>query len=1028
MGMTAPQHYDHKTRESHWQKQWEEKPLPDGYTVYAWQGNQSRENTYVIDTPPPTVSGHLHMGHIFSYTHADFIARYQRMKGKDVFYPMGFDDNGLPTERLVEKTKKVRATDMSREAFIALCEEVSAEARGEFRALFTSTALSVDWRQEYHTISEHARRVSQASFIDLYNKGQVYRKLQPMLWDPVDQTAIAQAEVEDKEMSGVFCDIYFEVTNADGTPLDEAEFGDRKLKADSDQNAIIWREGRSYIVIGTTRPEMIPACVGIFYHPNDTRYQGLQDKEVLTPLFGVRVPILTDDTVEPDKGTGIMMCCTFGDEADIMKWEKIEKPEGVKEPIEIIDTVGRISFFTTIQGIPEKARLHSNIVLESKEKMKETFSKVLDLWCSEDFNNTFRDSFSKSPYSGIGAYCAANYGRDSFATKSLEALVGEKVSKAREIIIDLLKENNFLVAVCNILHTVKCAERSGAPLEILNTRQWFINVLEHKVALKEKSQQCDWKPEWMAKRIEQWIDGLKWDWCISRQRYYGVPFPLWYFSKKTSPDSFGVPSIPFLAELKHLPVNPLTQRIPHGFTESYGDDQQINKHRFATADKDFIVYDFLQNQEIHIAKGEEVLFSPDPDVMDTTSSLTPQISAWGFGCHPERSEGSHAIDGDSSAMPQNDSGERFHKLFPADLRPQAHEIIRTWAFYTLAKAHLHHDSIPWKHLMISGWCLASDKTKMSKSKGNVVTPAGLLETHSADAVRYWASTSKLGSDTAFSEDVLKIGRKLVNKLWNASKFVLGMMESYPHSNLLPEITSLATQEACEKPAPVQLGLGEGNISNTLDRWMLSRIHHAITESDKCFAEYDYTGARSAIESVFWNDFCDNYLELVKSRAYGNMGEAGRTSAIATLSASLNALLKLFAPFVPHITEELYHLVYSEEAKIHGSIHARGSFPDATAYPHDAAAETAGEAAVAVLELIRKAKSERGVSIKYPIDVAYLTGADASVLEGVIEDVKAAGTVAELYFSVAPTSAHAVLQDEVRGYVLAVNFASEANVV
>ena len=938
--MTTPQHYDHKTRESHWQTQWEEK------RIYAWRGDKPRAETYVIDTPPPTVSGHLHMGHIFSYTHADFIARYQRMKGKDVFYPMGFDDNGLPTERLVEKTKKVRATDMSREAFISLCEEVSAEARKEFRALFTSTALSVDWRQEYHTISKHARRVSQASFIDLYNKGQVYRKLQPMLWDPVDQTAIAQAEVEDKEMSGVFCDIYFEVTNADGTPLNEAEFGDRKLKADSDQNAIIWREGRSYIVIGTTRPEMIPACVGIFFHGEDQRYQGLEDKVAYTPLFGVRVDIHTDDTVEPDKGTGIMMCCTFGDEADIVKWRKYNLPMRV-----ILNKYGKIEFYVFHHG-----------GMLNEERL--THIQFLSIYNNQEVSTH-----------DISILSSKNTKNIDVALKNFDLLKTLKATAAREKMIELLKDSGDLVDTKPITHAVKCAERSGAPLEILPTQQWFVNVLDHKEALKAKSAQCDWKPEWMAKRMEQWIDGLNWDWCISRQRYYGVPFPMWY-SKRAGEE--GTMLLPDIAD---LPVNPMVD-LPKGYSR------------------------------------EEV--EADLDVMDTwaTSSLTPQISAWNTagavipakaGIQPltevldSRLRGNDAVADAVFPTPT----ARSQALFPADLRPQAHEIIRTWAFYTLAKAHLHHDIIPWKNLMISGWCLASDKTKMSKSKGNVVTPAGLLETHSSDAVRYWASTSRLGSDTAFSEDVLKIGRKLVNKLWNASKFVLGMMESGIENRELPD----------------------SNLSRfpILDRWMLSRIHHAITEADTCFAEYDYAGARAAVEDVFWNDFCDNYLELVKARAYGNMGEEGQASAISTLSASLNALLKLFAPFVPHITEELYHLVYAKEAARQGSIHARGNFPKADAYPHDAAAEVSGELAVAVLELIRKAKSERGVSIKYPIDVAYLSGVDGAALEGVMEDIKAAGTVAELHLSVAPAPADAVLQDEARGYTLAVTFAAEASV-
>jgi valyl-tRNA synthetase len=970
--MTFPQNYDHKTRESHWQQEWEERG------IYQWRNDRPRDETYVIDTPPPTVSGLLHMGHVFSYTHADFIARYQRMKGKDVFYPMGFDDNGLPTERLVEKTKKVRATDMSREAFIALCEEVSAEARVEFRSLFSATALSVDWRQEYHTISEHARRVSQASFIDLYAKGQVTRRLQPMLWDPVDQTAIAQAEVEDKEMAGVFCDIYFEVTNEDGTALSEAEFGERKLNSDSDKNAIIWRQGRSYIVIGTTRPEMIPACVGIFFNEEDARYKGLKGKYAITPLFGVRVEIREDDTVEPDKGTGIMMCCTFGDEADIVKWRKY----GLEKKI-ILNKGGRINLTDFL------------------------------------FNNAI----------------------DPELASAIDSL---KVAAARENIIKLLRESGDLVEVKPITHAVKCAERSGAPLEILPTQQWFVNVLEHKAALREKSAACDWKPEWMAKRMEQWIDGLNWDWCISRQRYYGVPFPVWYAEEvediggedKNEPPTYmyvgGDKDVLILPLEKHLPVNPLDtektreilSELGYEYVEERGTgiDNQGNKDNIT-----------------HLVKKNGTFFSiaPDTDVMDTwaTSSLSPQISAWGSSgatnsVMPAQAgiQTNEALD---SCLRRNDDTASFplptnrsDKLFPADLRPQAHEIIRTWAFYTLAKAHLHHDSIPWKTLMISGWCLAADKTKMSKSKGNTVTPTALLEAQSADAVRYWASTSRLGADTAFSEDLLKIGRKLVNKLWNASKFVATIIEG----GVIPAQAGLvraAKQIQTNITLDSRLRGNDENktIIHTLDRWMLSRIHHAITVSDRAFAEYDYASARAAVEDVFWNDFCDNYLELVKSRAYGNMGEAAQASAHATLTAALNALLKLFAPFVPHITEEIYQLLYAEEAAHTGSIHARGNFPHAADYPEDAAAEAAGVTAVALLELVRKAKSERGVSIKAPIEAAWVSGVDAATLAAISDDFAAASSIALLHGEEAIAPAHAAhFTDEARKLTLRLVFA------
>ncbi len=802
-----PKRYNHKDREPYWQQYWQEQG------TYHWQGNATRDNTYVIDTPPPTVSGVLHMGHIFSYTHADFIARYQRMKGKDVFYPMGFDDNGLPTERLVEKLRKKRASDYdSREAFIEVCQEVSQEARLEFRKLFTSTALSVDWRQEYHTISDDVRRLSQQSFLDLHGNGHIYRKLRPTLWDPVDQTAIAQAEVEDKELEGSFNDIRFAVD-------------------DSDES----------FVIGTTRPELLPACVGIFYHPDDARYQHLKGQSAITPLFGVRVPVLEDDTVEPDKGTGIMMCCTFGDEADIEKWQKHD--------------------------------LETRIIVNQ-------YGKLYDV---------------------------------------SDALNGLRVKAARAAIIDMLRDSGDLVQSTPITHAVPCAERSGAPLEILPTMQWYVNISDCKDALKTQSKACNWNPAWMEKRMEQWIDGINQDWCISRQRYYGVPFPAWY-SKRA-----GEEGKLLLAEPDQLPVNPLID-LPKGYT------------------------------------ADEV--EPDADVMDTwaTSSLSPHINAQG-------------ITSDIT-----DDTTRFDALYPADLRPQAHEIIRSWAFYTLAKSYLHNNQVPWHNLMISGWCLASDKTKMSKSKGNVVTPVALIEEKGTDAVRYWASTAKLGTDTAFSEDLLKIGNKLVTKLWNASKFAALHLEHI-------DTPSMTAAEAVE----------QGLITEPLDRWILSITNVVIFQYNIAFHIYDYAGARNIAEQLFWNGFCDNYLELVKSRAYGNMGQAAQRSACYTIWYVLNVLLKLFAPFVPHITEELYSNIYPQEYAKYGSIHARGTMPqpEDQNFPFHLESRDIGRNTVAILELIRKAKSDKGLSIKYPIDKLSVTGITANSLPA---DLAAAGNVGHIEYT------------------------------
>ena len=817
-----PEQYDTAAIEKKWQKHWSEKK------TYAWDANESRENSYVIDTPPPTVSGHLHMGHVYSYTQADFIARFQRMMGKNVFYPMGFDDNGLPTERLVEKTKKIRAVDMSREKFIEECLSVSEEARKDFRALFESIALSVDWAQEYHTISDDSRRLSQLSFLDMVNKGHCYRALRPFYWDPVDQTAIAQAEIVDKEMA-------------------------------SFQNIILFEVDGAKVPVMTTRPELLPACVALMYHPDDdAKYKG---KKATTPLFNIEVPMVADEKVDKEKGTGLVMCCTFGDDTDKEWWEKHKLETRI-----VLNKFGKLDF-----GIPAEQ-------IAAQEK--------------------------------LNAY---------------EMLQGKKVSNsdpkhlgARETIIALLKEKELLTEQKPITHAVKCAERSGAPLEILPSEQWFVKVMDKKEALTKKAQEANWNPEWMRVRMEQWIEGLSQDWCISRQRYFGVPFPVWY-SKRA-----GEEGKLLYATADQLPVNPLVD-LPKGYTR------------------------------------EEV--TPDMDVMDTwaTSSISPQLSA-------------HAIGGDS---------DRFKKLFPADLRPQAHEIIRTWAFYTVVKAHLHSDSIPWQNLMISGWCLAEDKSKMSKSKGNVVTPVALIEEKGTDAVRYWAGTSRLGQDTAFSPDLLKIGKKLVGKLWNATAFAA------IHLSKMNEAPKTAATD--------------GAITEVLDQWILSRLGETVTTATRAFNEYEYANALDATNSFFWADFCDNYLELIKKRVYNEDGfftAAQQQSAVRALYYCLETILKLYAPFVPHVTEELYSHIFADSYAAKGSLHSRNQWPNAKGYLIDARKLRIGTTALDMLERLRKTKSDANKSIKYPITSALFQGHGSYELHeaekvSVLRDIEAAGNVASL---------------------------------
>ena len=770
-----PEKYDAKTREKFWQNHWSEQK------IFAWKNDLPKSQTFVIDTPPPTVSGLLHMGHVFSYTQADFVARFQRMNGKDVFYPMGFDDNGLPTERLVEKIIEKKAgvfeSQNGRGSFVKKCREVVEEAENEFEILFNSIALSVDWDQKYQTISPESQKISQASFVDLYRKNLVEKKFEPVFWDVSDRTALAQADLIDKEVEGVMNYILFGI------------------------------EGSEEIIeIMTTRPELLPACVAVMVHPDDERYKKFHGKNAITPLFGVKVKIIADDLVQLDKGTGAVMCCTFGDETDIRWWKKHQLDLKV-----IIAKDGKI------EGLPLKQ---------------------------------FKDKT-----------------------------------------ITELKEKNLLLKQETIKRAVKCAERSGVPIEILVVPQWFIKVLDKKELLKAKAAECNWFPEYMKVRIDQWIDGLQWDWCISRQRFFGVAFPVWY-SKRV-----GEEGKILVADIDQLPCDPAVD-LPKGYSL------------------------------------DEV--TAETDIMDTwaTSSISPQLSSKGI---------SNEISFDKA---------RHEKLFPADLRPQAHEIIRTWAFYTLVKATLHQNSIPWKNLMISGWCLASDKTKMSKSKGNVVTPTSMIEEKGSDIVRYWASTSHLGADTAYSEDVFKIGQKLITKLFNAAKFASMNFE---------QLSS------------------DAKVTEAADLWILSRLQQTVKRATEEFEKFEYARAREAIEEFFWKDLCDNYLEICKVRSYGISAEklAGvdlseiakkeisqkQQSSILTLRICLNTVLKMLAPFIPHICDEIYSIIFADEFAKTGSINARGNWPKVDEKFVSEDLLKVGKIMLDVIFEVRKFKSDNNLSMK-----------------------------------------------------------------
>ncbi|MFZ5872261.1 MAG: valine--tRNA ligase, partial [Actinomycetota bacterium] len=713
--------------ETKWDAVWEREG------TYRFDRTKRREEIFSIDTPPPTVSGSLHVGHVFSYTHTDIVARYQRMRGREVFYPMGWDDNGLPTERRVQnyfgvrcdpslpydpdftpphhgEARSVKAADqvpVSRRNFVELCARLTQDDERQFEALWRHLGLSVDWQQHYQTIDANARAASQRAFLRNLARGDAYTAEAPGLWDVTFQTAVAQAELEARDYPGFLHRVSFH--RADGGPVE----------------------------IETTRPELVPACVALVAHPDDERYQAMFGSTVTTPVFGVEVPVLAHPAAEPDKGTGIAMCCTFGDLTDVQWWRELQLPTR-----SVIGRDGRL-----VRETPE--------------------------WLAHE------------PAAGVYADLA---GRTTFS--------------AREAMVSHLRESGDLVAEPQpTQRKANFFEKGDKPLEIVTSRQWYIRNGGRDDQLRQellaRGKELEFHPDFMRVRYENWVNGLNGDWLISRQRFFGVPIPVWYPLDDEGQPRYDEPIVPDEA---NLPVDPSSD-VPPGFTE----DQ----------------------------RGRPGGFTGDSDVMDTwaTSSLTPQI-AGGWERDPDL----------------------FERVFPMDLRPQGQDIIRTWLFSTVVRAHLEHGSLPWRHAAISGWILDPDRKKMSKSKGNVVTPMALLEEHGSDGVRYWAASARLGTDAAFEVGQMKIGRRLAIKVLNVSRFALSMG---------------AVDPGAEVTAP-------------LDRAMLAALAGVVEEATAAFDAYDHTRALQVTETFFWT-FCDDYVELVKDRAYGAQGEDAAASARAALA-------------------------------------------------------------------------------------------------------------------------------------------------
>ncbi len=797
--------------EERWARAWEEAGL------HHYDPARPRAETFVVDTPPPTVSGSLHIGHVFSYTQADVIVRQRRMRGLNVFYPMGWDDNGLPTERRVQNLYHVRvdvqaAHDpalqlepaaaegrrsppraISRPSFIQLCRRVTEEDEKAFEALWRRLGLSVDWRQRYATIDDHCRRVAQLSFRDLFDKGHLYSTYAPTLWDVDFQTAVAQAEIEERPAAGAFHEIAFDT--------EETRFH-----------------------IATTRPELLPACVGVAAHPEDARFRALIGRTAWTPVFRVPVPIFASPLVDPEKGTGILMVCTFGDATDVTWWREQGLP--------LRQVLGRDGRFQPATfGAPGQP----------------------DSWPSRD---------------------------PDAANEAYRALQGKTVKQARAALVERLRDPAgsalpgrgapLAADPRPIERAVKFFEKGDQPLEILPTRQWFVRLLDKKEDLLAFGDRIRWYPTFMGQRYRSWVEGLQLDWCISRQRYFGVPFPVWYpLDARGQVDH----EHPLVAPAAALPVDPTTDAPPGAG-----------------------------------ARDRPGGYIAETDVFDTwfVSSMTPQISS-GWGEDPAR----HA------------------RLFPADLRPQSHEIIRTWAFYTIAKAMLHEGSLPWRDVAVSGWILDPDRKKMSKSKGNVVTPMHLLDTYSADGVRYWAASARLGTDTTFDEKVLKVGKRLTTKLWNAARLIQGAA---------PDGSA-------------------GPITAELDRALLHQLAAVIAEASAAFEAYDYAAALAATETFFWRWFTDSYLELIKGRL-----RAADPSALAASTLALDLLLRLFAPVLPYVTEEIWNQGLAAR-RGQPSIHrAPWPRPDELAAVPAPADRDSLALATAAMGAINKRKTESGASV------------------------------------------------------------------
>ena len=775
--------YDPTEIEPKWQDHWVD------HETYAYRGDSGIDPdlVYAIDTPPPTVSGSLHMGHLYGHTLQDFAARFHRMAGEHAFFPFGYDDNGIASERLTERELGVRHQDFTRREFQEKCRQVCREYEADFTREMQALATSIDWSHTYKTIEPRVQRISQLSFVDLYEKGREYRKKAPAIWCPDCETAISQVEMEDSDRPSEFVDLAFELVESGSEP-----------PADADE-AVATDQGDD-LVISTTRPELLPACVAMFVHPDDEENAHLVGGTARVPLFDHEVPIYEDERVDMETGTGVVMCCTFGDQTDI-EWYQAHN---------------------------------------------------LDLRVAIDESATLTELAGE--YEGLST------------------------EEARDAIKDDLEAAGVLRDRDPITHAVKVHERCEVPIEFRVTEQWYIDILDRREDYLEAGREMEWFPEKMLTRYEHWIEGLEWDWLISRQRDSGIPFPVWYCTECNEE---------IIAAREQLPVDPIEDEPPVEACPECGSSE----------------------------------FEPEEDVFDTwaTSSLTPLINAgWDWDADAETFSFEHP------------------ELYPMDLRPQGHDIISFWLFHTVVKCLEHTGEVPFDSVLINGWVLDENREKMSKSKGNVILPAEIMEEYPVDAIRYWAASSSVGDDFPFKVNEMRQGERLVQKIWNASKLVDGLT---PDTN--DEPTDLAA----------------------IDRWLLAKLDEVVSSLTKKFEAHEYSKARDELRVFFWNTFCDDYLEIAKQRST----DGTDASTGYTLATAHETFLRLFAPLLPHVTEEIWQAMYA--APNDESVH-RTNWPDPRGYDADLAA---GETALAVISALRRYKTDNDMALNEPLDTVEVYG-------------------------------------------------------